>query len=174
MTTRGESAESTMGQNSWRNWEQLSGGGPIPTTQGLIASPDKAQTPDIIIRSLHQVGTDKVNNSCQSGEDTTAKAKGHPSDLASMNSLWGPLARPNRAKVKSEQEDRTRKRTPTELRYPYNAKRWGLGVGRVQGERTLEGVFAMGKVNANRVIFTTGQLICPYRGHQQSKRPTHP
>ena len=60
-----------------------------------------------------------------------------------------------------------------ELRYLHNAKRWGLGVGRVQGERTLEGVFAIGKVNADGVIFATGQLICLFRGHQQSKRPTH-
>ena len=134
VTTCGESAESTMEHDLWRDWEQLSGGGPIPTTQGLIASPDRAQIPDIIIRLLHQVGTDKVNNSCQSGEDTTAKAKGHPPDLASMDSLWGPLARPNRAKVKSEEEDRIRESIPTELRYPHNPKRWGLGVGRVQGE----------------------------------------
>ena len=62
MTTRGESAESTIGHDLWRNWEELSGGGPIPTTQGLIASPDRAQIPDIIIRLLHQVGMDKVNN----------------------------------------------------------------------------------------------------------------
>ena len=59
------------------------------------------------------------------------------------------------------------------LRYPYTVKRWGLGVGRVQGERSLEGVFAIGKVKADGVIFTTGQLICSFRGHQQSKRPTH-
>ena len=94
-TTRGERAESTMGHDLWRNWEQISGGGPIPTTQGLIAPPDRAQTSDIIIQSIHQVGTDKVNNSCRSGEDATAKAQGHPPTLASMDSLWGPLARPN-------------------------------------------------------------------------------
>ena len=32
----------------------------------------------------------------------------------------------------------------------------------------------MGKVvKADGVIFTAGQLICPFRGHQQSKRPAH-
>ena len=90
-----------------------------------------------------------------------------------MDSLWGPLARPNRAKFKSDQDDRTRESAPMELRNPHNAKRWGLGVGRVQGEQSLEGVFAIGKVKADGVKFTTGQLIYPFRGHQQSKRPTH-
>jgi hypothetical protein len=37
----------------------------------------------------------------------------------------------------------------------------------------LEGVIAMGMVGAKKVIFTTGHLIYPFRGHQQSKRPTH-
>ena len=41
------------------------------------------------------------------------------------------------------------------------------------GEEFGGGVFAMGKVGTEGVIFTTGQLICSFRGHQQSKRPTH-
>ena len=47
-------------------------------------------------------------------------------------------------------------------------------MGQVPGDRALEGVFAIGKVvKADGVIFTAVQLICPFRGHQQSKRPTH-
>ena len=65
-TTRGEGAETTMGHDLWRNWEQLSGGGPTHT-KGLLASPDRAQSPDMINRLLPQVGTDKVQNSGQSG-----------------------------------------------------------------------------------------------------------
>ena len=115
----------------------------------------------MIIRSLPQVGTDKVQNSGQSGEEATAKTKGQPPALASMESLRGPLARPNRANFKSDQDAGTRERAPVELRYPYNSKRWGLGVGEVPGERALEGVFAIGKVvKADGVIFTAGQLIC--------------
>ena len=163
-----------MGHDLWRNWEQLSGGGPTPINQGLLASPDRAQTPVMIIRSLPQVGMDKVQNTCQSGEEATTKTKGQPPALASMESLRGPLARSNRANLNHNQEDGTRDRAPVELRYPHNSKRWGLGVGQVPGERALEGVFAIGKVvKTNGVIFTAGQLICPFRGHQQSKRPTH-
>ena len=84
-----------MGHDLWRNWEHFSSGGPTPTNQGLPAPPDWAQTPDMIIRLLPQVGTDKVRNTGQYGEEATAKAKGQPPALASMDSLRGPLARPN-------------------------------------------------------------------------------
>ena len=63
-TTRGAGVETAMGHDLWRNWEQLSGGGPTPTNQGLLASQDRAQTPDMIIRSLPQVGPDQVQTSC--------------------------------------------------------------------------------------------------------------
>ena len=126
------------------------------------------------IRSLPKVGTDKVQNTYQYGEAATNKTKGQPQALASMESLRGPLARLNRANLNHNRDDGTRDRAPVELRYPHNSKRWGLGVGQVPGERALEGVFAIGKgVKADGVIFTASQLICPFRGHQQSKRPTH-
>ena len=38
-------------------------------------------------------------------------------------------------------------------------------MGQVSGERSLEGVFAIGKVvKADGVIFMAGQLICPFEG----------
>ena len=50
----------------------------------------------------------------------------------------------------------------------------GTWRGPSTGRTILEGVFAIGKVvKADGVIFTAGQLICLFRGHQQSKRPTH-
>ena len=82
-----------------------------------------------------------------------------------MESLRGPLARSNRANLNHNREDGTRDRAPVELRYPHNSKKWGLGVGQVPGERALEGVFAIGKMaKADGVIFTAGQLICPFEG----------
>ena len=45
--TQGERAENGRGRDLWRNWEQLSGGGPTSTNQGLMVSPDRAQTPDM-------------------------------------------------------------------------------------------------------------------------------
>ena len=151
-----------MGHDLWRNcWEQLSGGGPTPTNQGLLASPDRTQPPVMTIRSLPKVGMDKVQHTCQYGEAETTKTKGQHPALASMESLRGPLARSNRANFNHDQEDGTRDREPGELRYPHNSKRWGLGVGQVPGERALEGVIAIGKVvKADGVIFTAGQLIC--------------
>ena len=51
-------------------------------------------------------------------------------------------------------DDGARDKTPVELRFPHNSKKWGLGVGQVPGERALEGVFAIGKVaKADGVIF---------------------
>ena len=115
------------------------------------------------IRLLPKVGTDKVQNTCQYGAAATTKTKGQPPALASMDSLRGPLARPNRANLHHNRDDGARDKTPMELRYPHNSKRWGLGVGQVPGERALEGVFAIGKVvKADGVIFTAGQLICPF------------
>ena len=62
---------------------------------------------------------------------------------------------------------------PADIRYPHHAKRWKLGVGRTLGDVTTEGVFAIGK-NQTAIIFKSGQLICPFRGHQQSTRPRQP
>jgi hypothetical protein len=99
VTTRGAEVETTMGHDLWKNWGQLSGGGPTPTNQGLPAAPDQAQPPAMTIRSLPKVGTDKVQNTCQYGEAATTKTKGQPPALASMESLRGPLARSNRANL---------------------------------------------------------------------------
>jgi hypothetical protein len=59
-----------------------------------------------------------------------------------------------------------------DIRYPHNAKRWRLGVGRSPGALETEGVIAIGK-DAEDVVFKAGQPICPFRGHQQSMRPRH-
>ena len=112
---------------------QLSGGGPIPTNQGLPAAPNQAQLPALTIRLLPKVGTDKVQNTYQYGAAETTKTKGQPPALASMDSLRGPLARPNRANLHHNRDNGARDKTPVELRYPHNSKKWGLGVGQVPG-----------------------------------------
>ena len=178
MINHGESAAITRGRALWNHWEQLSGGGPIQTNLERTTSTaprldDGDQAPDLIIRPIQTTRTEKEAIPCKANGGEPTKGNGHSPVLASMGSLRGPLARQNRANFNSSQVDSTRENTPREIRYPHNAKRWRLGVGRVQGERHLEGVFAMGKVDTEGVVFTTGQLICPFRGHQQSKRPTH-
>ena len=62
---------------------------------------------------------------------------------------------------------------PVDIRNPHQAQRWRLVVGRNPGDPTTQGVFAMGKDKEN-IVFKTGQLICPFRGHQQSTRPWQP
>ena len=136
-TTRGEAVETTREHALWQNWGQLSGGGPIPTNQGLPAAPDPTQLPALTIRLLPKVGPDKVQNTGQYGEAATTKTKGQPLALASMDSLRGPLARPNRANLHHNRDDGARDKTPVELRFPHNSKKWGLGVGQVPGERAL-------------------------------------
>jgi hypothetical protein len=159
-------------------WEQLSGGGPIQTNPERTASPalrleNRNQAPALTIRLIQQKGKDKENTPRKAGGGKPFKGNGDSPDLSSMDSLRGPLARQNRANFNSGQVNSTRDREPREIRCPHNAKRWRLGVGQVRGERNLEGVFAMRKVGTEGIIFTTGQLICPFRRHQQSKRPTH-
>ena len=137
--------------------------------QSLLAI---VQAPGFTIRSIDQDCAAKGKPTATSGDGAACMYKGHPSDLAAMGFLQRPLSRRDRVTFNAAQADFTRVSEPKELRrYPYNAKRWRLGVGRVTGECTLEGVSAIEKVNAEAVIFTTGQLICRFRGHQQSKRP---
>ena len=62
---------------------------------------------------------------------------------------------------------------PVDIRSPHHAKRWKLGVGRTPGDSTTEGVFAMGK-DTEEVVFKIVQMICTFRGHQQSTRPRQP
>jgi hypothetical protein len=178
MVNHCESAAITRGRDLWNYWEQLSGGGPIQTNLKRTSSTalrldDEDQAPGLIIRPIQNKGTDKEDTPRKVIGGESTKGNGHFPVLASMGSLRGPLARWNTANFNSSQVDSTRKNAHREIRYPHNAKWWRLGVGRVQGERHLEGVFAMGKADTEGVIFTTGQLICPFRGHQQSKRPTH-
>jgi hypothetical protein len=88
-----------------------------------------------------------------------------------MSSLRGPLARCNRERFPDGNgTDTPVTYEPTDIRYPCNAKRWKLGVGWSSGALETEGVFAIGK-DTEDVVFKAGQLICPFRGHQQSKRP---
>ena len=94
--------------------------------------------------------------------------------LAAMESLRGPSARCNRGWTDGGREpDTPEVNEPADIRYPHHAKSWKLGVGRNPGDSTTEGVFAMGKDKA-AIVFKTGQLICPFRGHQQSTRPRQP
>ena len=79
------------------------------------------------IRSLPKVGTDKVQNTCQYGEAATTKTKGQPLALASMESLRGPLARPNRANLHHNRDDGARDNTPVELRFPHNSNNGDSG-----------------------------------------------
>ena len=88
-----------------------------------------------------------------------------------MASLRGPQARSNRATVLAGINCAPSVNVPTGIRFPHNSKKWQLGVGKCPGEATLEGVFAMGKKEAE-IVFQPGQLICPFRGHSQSIRPT--
>ena len=85
-----------------------------------------------------------------------------------MSSLRGPLARCNRARFPDGNgTDTPVTYEPTAIRYPCNAKRWKLGVDWSSGAPETEGVFAIGK-DTEDVVFKAGQLICPFRGHQQS------
>ena len=107
--------------------------------------------------------------------DVTQVTAGPPCrTLAAMESLRGPSARCNRGWFnRGHKPDTPEVHEPADIRYPHHAKRWRLGVGRNPGDSTTEGVFAMGK-NKDEVVFKTGQLICPFRGHQQSTRPRQP
>jgi hypothetical protein len=99
----------------------------------------------------------------------TSRQTGTP--LAAMASLRGPLARRNNAKFSDDKRNDTPVICePTDTRYPHNAKRWRPGVGWHPENPTTEGVFAMGK-DTEDIVFTTGQLICLFRGHQQSTHP---
>ena len=103
---------------------------------------------------------------------TTPSPTGRP--LAAMKSLRGPSARCNRGWTNGGREaDTPEVNEPADIRYPHHAKRWKLGVGRTPGDLTTEGVFAMGK-DKTAIVFKTGQLICPFRGHQQRTRPRQP
>jgi hypothetical protein len=107
-------------------------------------------------------------------KETQATSEQTGTPLAAVASLRGPLARRNRAKFSDDKGNDTPVICkPTDIRYPHNAKRWRLGVGRSPGNLTTEGVFGMGK-DTEDIVFTTGQLICPFRGHQQSTRPRQP
>ena len=175
----------------WSNWGQLTGGGKSgPTTgdegsQGIGSSardeerhksapvtytsrrieastslPPRNQ--DRQAQSLPKISTSKV----------TAGVPGMP--LAAMESLKGPAARSNRGwSNRGREPDTPEVHEPIGIRYPHHAKRWKLGVGRNPGDATTEGVFAMGK-DMEEVVFKVGQLICPFRGHQQSTRPRQP
>ena len=88
--------------------------------------------------------------------------------LAAMDSLKEPLVRSNRGwSNRSREPDTPEVQEPIGIRYPHHAKRWKLGVGQNPGDATTEGVFAISK-EMEEVVFKVGQLICPFRGHQQS------
>jgi hypothetical protein len=104
----GSNSATTRGHTLCRNWEQLLGGGLIQTNPERTASPvlrleDRDQASALTIRSIHQEGTDKENTLRKAGGGATCKGNGHSPDLASMDSLRGPLARQNRAKFYSAQ-----------------------------------------------------------------------
>ena len=107
--------------------------------------------------------------------DVNQERAGPPSrTLAAMESLRGPSARRNRGWTNGGREpDTPVVNGPANIRYPHHAKRWKLGVGRNPGDPTTEGVFAMDE-DKDAIVFKTGQLICPFRGHQQSTRPRQP
>ena len=105
------------------------------------------------------------------GQATQASPRHKGTSLAAMSSLRGPLARCNKARFPdSNGTDTPVTYEPTDIRYPCNSKRWKLGVGWSSVAPETEGVFAIGK-DTEDVVFKTGHLICPFRAHQQSKRP---
>jgi hypothetical protein len=105
------------------------------------------------------------------GQATQVNPRHTGTSLAAMTSLRGPLARCNRARfLDGNGTDTPKTYEPTDIRYPCNAKRWKLGAGWSSGAPDTEEVFAIGK-DTEDAVFKAGQLICPFRGHQQSKRP---
>ena len=107
------------------------------------------------------------------GKATQATSSQTGTPLAAMASLRGPLARCYRARFSDGKGNDTPViYKPTDIRYPHNAKRWRLGVGRSTIAPGTEGVFAIGK-DTEEVVLKAGQLICPFRGHQQSTRSRH-
>jgi hypothetical protein len=105
------------------------------------------------------------------GQATQVNPRHKGTSLAAMTSLQGPLARCNRARVPDGNgTDKPVTYEPTGIRYPFNAKRWKLGVGWSLEAPETEGVFSIGK-GTEEVVFKAGQLICSFRRHRQSKRP---
>jgi hypothetical protein len=87
-----------------------------------------------------------------------------------MASLGGPQAQSNRVKVLAGINCTPSVNVPTGIRFPHNSKKWHLGVGKCHEEATLEGIFAMGKEEAE-IVFQPRQKIYPFRNHSQRTRP---
>jgi hypothetical protein len=152
----------------WQTWTRLEGGGP-PTKQ-VMGSPTRTSS------NLDQaaISISVIPVRVQPTGNPTVQSRSEDSStvpLSAMASLRGPQARSNRATVLAGINSAPSVNVPTGIRFPHNAKKWQLGVGKCPGEDTLEGVFAMGRKEAE-IVFQPGQLICPFRGHSQSTRPT--
>ena len=109
----------------------------------------------------------------QPTDTPTAQSRSEESSfvpLSSMVSLRGPQARSNRATMLTGINCAPSVNVPTGIRFPHNSKKWQLGVGKCLGEATLEGVFAMGKKEAE-IVFQPRQLICPFRGTLRALNP---
>jgi hypothetical protein len=199
-TTKTEDLEQTVGHSGssedpdelmWSNWGQLTGGGKSGPTTGdegsqEVGSSDRDEerhkpAPATYTSRRIEVSTslpprdrDRQAQSLPkiSASKVTAGLPGMP--LAAMESLKGPAARSNRGwSNRGREPDTPEVHEPIGIRYPHHAKRWKLGVGQNPGDATTEGVFAIGK-EMEEVVFKVGQLICPFRGHQQSTRPRQP
>jgi hypothetical protein len=125
--------------NLWRLWAPLSGGGPIHTNRGPSSSPDTTQA--------------QASDSTVARENQSLEITGQATGITIRPISPGTSSTAESSNV--DQDDSSRVSEPSELRYSHNAKRWQLGVGRVPDEGTLEGVFAIGNVNTEGVIFTT-------------------
>ena len=157
----------------------MEGGGPIhnpvrPEVTGTCPSVmDPAATPRIL--GTADISVSVITARAQTSDTPPAPTREQASPsvpLASMTSLRGSQARRNRANVLAEVDSAPSVSIPTGIRYPHNSKKWQLGVGKCPGESSLEGVFTMGKGEAE-IVFKPGQLICPFRGHSQRTRPIH-
>ena len=155
----------------WQNWTHLEGGGPINkpvrTAVPWTSSSASDQAATLRIIGTADISVSVIPARAQTTDTPPAqpRAKASPSvPLASMTSLRGPQARRNRANVLAGVDSAPSVSIPTGIRYPHNSKKWQLGVGKCPGESSLEGVFAMGKGEAE-IVFKPGQLICPFRGH---------
>ena len=152
----------------WQTWTRLEGGGP-PTKQ-VMGSPTRTSS------NLDQaaISISVIPVRVQPTGNPTVQSRSEESSivpLSAMASLRGPQARSNRATVLAGINSAPSVNVPSGIRFPHNAKKWQLGGGKCPGEDTLEGVFAMGRKEAE-IVFQPGQLICPFRGHSQSTRPT--
>jgi hypothetical protein len=137
----------------------------------VTAHSQHGQTAEVIIRTIPVTTPVLENQPREHLEGTSLKSKATVPPLTSMASLRGPQVRSNRVDVLHSTSNPPQINAPTNLRYPHHSKRWNQGVDKCPGESTLERVFAIRK--DVEMVFKPGQLLCPFRGHSQSTRPTN-